>query len=148
MAGVKLWVHEPIQLVKHPTLVPDTRMCNEELVNTFTRIVVVIAVVFLVIAWLTGFIGYVAGLCFLIVGVVVLGVIGVLVCHQDDPKPTRIENFRHRPRIVRSVRSPFGPTQPRNALHNRSSQRPAPQTPNENTPPKPRAPRRHQRYPR
>jgi len=128
MTGVKLWVHEPIQLVKHPTLIPDTRMCNEELINTFTRIVLVIAIVFIVVTCLTGFIGYVASLCFLILGLIVIGVIGVLVCHSDEPKPTRIEHFRHRTRapvISHRLRSQV----------NKSA-------------PTMKEPRRHQRYPR
>lgn len=87
----KLWVHDPLVLVEQPSLRPSLSMSKEELINTFTCIVIVIFFVFLILAYTVGLVSYLTAFIFLIVGLVVMAVIGVALCGREPE--ARIENF-------------------------------------------------------
>lgn len=90
MSASKLWVDEPMQLVKHPTIIPNTKMSNEELINTVTRIILVVAVVLLILRYSKWWL-------FLIIGLVAMAFLGCYASKYATAHPIRIENYTRPP---------------------------------------------------
>ena len=80
------WAHQPSNLISSATVIPNREMCDEELLNTITRLVIVIALVLVLFRvnrwWL-----------FLILGLLLVVILWYTMGKRDDP-PDRVEHFR------------------------------------------------------
>lgn len=84
MQGDEFWIHNPRALVHDQTLIPSRYMTDEEILNTMTRLILVVALVLFIL-------GIVSWWIFLIVGIAMIFILHYAMLGR---KPQHIEYFR------------------------------------------------------